>query len=91
MNKNLHTALVEACIRLLNQMSNFIAPQPDEASHQMMISNIADIAETLDGLGKNSDFFPIHPDVVYEALAFECKKPQPDPETIIFLTLMCRR
>jgi hypothetical protein len=91
MNKNLRTALIEACIRLLNHMSKFIAPQSDEKSHQMMLGNIADIAGTLNGLNKNLTFFPLHPDVLAEALAYECKKQQPDPEVIIDLTLMLQR
>lgn len=91
MNKNLRTALIEACIRLLNHMSKFIAPQADETSHQMMLGNIADIAGTLNGLNKNLMFFPLHPDVLAEALAYECKKQQPDPEVIINLTLMLQK
>jgi hypothetical protein len=91
MNKNLRTALIDACIRLLNHMSKFIAPQSDEKSHQMMLGNIADIAGTLNGLNKNLTFFPLHPDVLAEALAYECKKQQPDPEVIIDLTLMLQR
>ena len=91
MNKNLRTALIEACIRLLNHMSKFIAPQADEKSHQMMLGNIADIAGTLNGLNKNLSFIPLHPDVLAEALAYECKKQQPDPEVIIDLTLMLQR
>jgi hypothetical protein len=91
MNKNLRTALIEACIRLLNHMSKFIAPQPDEKSHQMMLGNIADIAGTLNALNKNLAFIAIHPDVLAEALAYECKKQQPDPEVIIDLTLMLQR
>ena len=72
-------------------MSKFIAPQADETSHQMMLGNIADIAGTLNGLNKNLTFFPLHPDVLAEALAYECKKQQPDPEVIIDLTLMLQR
>jgi hypothetical protein len=91
MNKNLRTAIIEACISLLNHMSKFIGPQSDEKSHQMMLGNIADIAGTLNGLNKNLTFFPLHPDVLAEALAYECKKQQPDPEVIIDLTLMLQR
>lgn len=91
MNKNLRTALIEACIRLLNHMGNFIVLQSDEKSHQMMLGNISDIAETLNGLNKNLSFFPVHPDIVAEALAYECKKPQPDPEVILDLVLMLKK
>jgi hypothetical protein len=91
MNKNLRTALIEACIRLLNHMSKFIAPQSDEISHQMILGNIADIATTLDALNKDLSFIPLHPDVLAEALAYECKKQQPNPEVIIDLTLMLQR
>lgn len=82
---------MDSCIRLLNQMSKFIGPQPDEKSHQMMLGNISDIAETLNGLNKNLSFFPVHPDIMAEALAYECKKPQPDPEVILDLVLMLKK
>ena len=91
MNKNLSTALIEACIRLLNYMSNFIAPQPDENSHQMMLGNIKDVAITMVALQNDEPFMQIHPDILTEALAYECKKQQPDPEVIIDLTLMLQK
>ena len=91
MNKNIREALINSCIRLLNHMSKFIGPQSDEKSHQMMLCNIRDIAATLDALNKDLSFIPLHPDVMAEALAYECKKQQPDPEVIIDLTLMLQK
>ena len=91
MNKKLRYALIDSCVRLLNHMSKVIGPQSDEKSHQMMLGNIADIATTLDALNKDLSFIPLHPDVLTEALAYECKKQQPNPEVIIDLTLMLQR
>lgn len=91
MNKNLRTALIEASIRLLNHMSKFIAPQDNEKSHQRMLGNIRNVAETLDALNKDLSVMTIHSDVLAEALAYECKKQQPNPEVIIDLTLILQK
>jgi hypothetical protein len=89
MSANLHSAVTSACIRMLNHMSNYISIQPDDYAQQMMLDNITDIASVLKSLNHN-DVFYAHPDVLAEALAYECKKQQPDPTIIMDLTFMLR-
>ena len=86
MNKKLRYALMDACIRLLNRLGSQIG-KPEYAD---IYGFITDVAFMLDGLQKEDNFFPMHPDVLAEALAYECKKQQPDPNVISDLALMCR-
>ena len=86
MNKNLSCALIASCVRLLNHLGSQIG-KPEYAD---IYGFITDVAFMLDGLQKEDNFFPMHPDVLAEALAYECKKQQPDPNVISDLALMCR-
>lgn len=87
--KVLRHALINSCIRLLNTSN--LTPQSDEKSYQMILRNIREIATTLDTLNKDLTFIPLHPDIMAEALAYECKKQQPNPEVIIHLTLLLQK
>lgn len=86
MNKNLRTALIDSCIRLLNHLGSQIG-NPEYAD---IYGFITDVAFMLDGLQKEANCFPMHPDVLVEALAYECKKPQPNPDVVSDLALMCQ-
>ena len=86
MNKNLRNALIDSCTKLLNELGNNIS-NPKFAD---IYGFIADVAFMLDGLQKEADFFPMHPDVLADALATECKKREPDPGVVSDLALMCQ-
>lgn len=62
MNKKLNSALLAACVRLLN----------DIAKSMITIQS-----------GKPDGLLP---DVLFEALAYECKTSDPDPQIILCLT-----
>ena len=86
MNKKLRYALMDACVRLLNHLGSQIGKPkfPD------IFGFIEDVACTLETLQNEEPFMQMHPDILVEALAYECKKPQPNASVIMELALLCR-
>lgn len=81
MNKKLNSALLAACVRLLND----IRQCPCEPEYDAMLGVISDIAKSMITIqsGKPDGLLP---DVLFEALAYECKTSDPDPQIILCLT-----
>lgn len=86
MKKTLRSALIDSCIRLLNHLGSQIG----NSQIANVYGFITDVAFMLDGLQKESNCFPMHPEVLVEALAYECKKAQPNPDVVSDLALMCQ-
>ena len=81
MNKKLHSALLASCVRLLNE----IRLCPCESEYDAMLGVVSDIAKSMLAIqsGKPDGLLP---DVLFEALAYECKQSEPDPQLILILT-----
>ena len=81
MNKKLHSALIASCVRLLNE----IRLCPCESEYDAMLGVVSDIAKSMITIqsGKPDGLLS---DVLYEALAYECKTSEPDPQLILCLT-----
>ena len=81
MNKKLNSTLLAACVRLLNE----IRLCPCEPEYDAMLGVISDIAKSMLAIqsGKSDGLLP---DVLFEALAYECKTSEPDPQIILCLT-----
>ena len=86
MNKNLSCALIASCVRLLNHLGGQIG-NPQYAD---IYGFIGDVAVMLDALQNNQHLQVMHPDVLAEALAYECKREHPDPTVIMELAYLCK-
>ena len=86
MNKKLRYALMDSCIRLLNHLGSQIG-KPKYAD---IYGYIEDVACTLEALQNDEPFMQMHPDILAEALAYECKKPQPNASVIMELAFLCK-
>lgn len=84
MNKNpFYQACIDACVRILNSLEF----RPSDPSYRETLGFARDVARMMNGMQKELSFFPMHPDVLAEALAYECKKPHPNAEVIDDLTI----
>ena len=81
MNKTLNDALMSACVRLLSYSSNLCPCEPD---FEGQIGVLQDIAKSMIAIQEGRD--GILPDVIFEALAYECKTSNPNPHLILSLT-----
>jgi hypothetical protein len=86
MNKNLLEALKSACIRLLNDLGSHIG----DTTYPDVFGFIEDVASTLETLQNDKPFMQMHPDILAEALAYECQQPQPNTEVILQLAFLCK-
>lgn len=86
MNKKLIEALKSACIRLLNHIGSHLG----DITYPDVFGFIEDIASTLETLQNNESFLQMHPEILAEALAYECKQPQPNTEVIRELAPLCK-
>lgn len=86
MNKKLIEALKSACIRLLNHIGSHLG----DITYPDIFGLIEDIASTLETLQNNKSFVQMHPEILAEALAYECKKSQPNTEVIRHLASLCK-
>lgn len=82
MNKTLHDALMSACVRLLSHYSSNLCPCEPEYAGQVCV--LQDIAKSMIAIQEGRD--GILPDVLFEALAYECKTSNPNPNLILSLT-----
>lgn len=82
MNKTLNDALMSACVRLLSHHSSNLCPCEPEYAGQIGV--LQDIAKSMITIQEGRD--GILPDVVFEALAYECKTSNPNPRLILSLT-----
>lgn len=82
MKKTLRDALISACVRLLSHYSSNLRPCEPEFAGQVCV--LQDIAKSMIAIKEGHD--GVLPDVLFEALAYECKASEPDPSLIMYLT-----
>ena len=82
MNTTLKDALMEACVRLLSHYSSDLCPCESKFAGQICV--LQDIAKSMIAIKEGQD--GIFPDVLFEALAYECQTSNPDPYLIMRLT-----
>lgn len=80
--KTLTDALMSTCVRLLSHYSSHLCPCEPEFAGQVCV--LQDIAKSMIAIKEGRD--GVLPDVLFEALAYECKTPEPDPHLIMYLT-----
>lgn len=80
--KTLTDALMSTCVRLLSQYSSHLCPCEPEYAGQICV--LQDIAKSMIAIKEGRD--GVLPDVLCEALAYECKTSEPDPYFIMYLT-----
>ena len=86
MNKTLSEALKSACIRLLNELGSHIG----DTKYPDVFGFIEDVASILETLQNDEPFMQMHPDILAEALAYECQQPQPNAQVIAQLAFLCK-
>lgn len=82
MNKKLNSVLLAACVRLLRE----IRLCPCEPEYDAMLGVVSDIAKSMIAIQSGDLSNGLLPDVAFEALAYECKQSEPDPQLILILT-----